>query len=159
MPKEVSQVSWSKRACEFFTLACFAVSSSASGSPSCEPTLFADLRAFVFPRLIETEGHSRALDFRDEGYQFDSLEEINRFNVSGQHLVKGTGHVVMLRNSPLESPYWAQIETTGAAPLQWTVCRLSLLISSCSSPPDLTTKGSLPPQAAEAPGSHGLWSA
>jgi hypothetical protein len=115
MPKEVSQVSWSKRACEFFTLACFAVSSSASGSPSCEPTLFADLRAFVFPRLIETEGHSRALDFRDEEYQFDSLEEINRFNVSGQHLVKGTGHVVMLRNSPLGSPYWAQIETTKGA--------------------------------------------
>ena len=42
----------------------------------------------------------------------------------------------------------------GAAPLRWTGCRLSLLISSCSSPPDLTTKGSLPPQAAEAPGLH-----
>ena len=44
----------------------------------------------------------------------------------------------------------------GVDPLRWTVCRLSVLISSCSCLLHLTTKGSLPPQAAEAPGSHDL---
>jgi hypothetical protein len=67
------------------------------------------IRAFVFPKSIAYDARTRAFEYRDRGYRFQSLEEVNVFNVAGAHPIPGSEQFLELRYMPLESPYRASL--------------------------------------------------
>jgi hypothetical protein len=75
----------------------------------------ATLRAFVFDTTLSTSGVTHALVFRDRGYSFGDLEDVNEYNIVSAHVVTGTAQRFTLEDVPLESPYWWAMRTAQGA--------------------------------------------
>lgn len=67
------------------------------------------IREFVFPKSIAYDARTRAFEYRDLGYPFRSLQEVNEFNVAGAHPIPKSAQFLELRYRPLESPYRASL--------------------------------------------------
>lgn len=78
----------------------------ASASPA---PVMQSLTSFVFDTSVPASGTTRALEFRDRGYAFQSLVEINAYNVQSAHRLETTTRTLELREAPLESSYWWRI--------------------------------------------------
>lgn len=67
------------------------------------------IREFIFPKIVARSGSTMALKYRDDGYRFASLEQINEYNVDSQHVRAGTAGIVSLDYAPLESPFRSRL--------------------------------------------------
>ena len=61
------------------------------------------IRSTVFPTKVESVGQTQAIHIAKAGYHFESLDEVNLYNVSSQHLLPNSAHVLSLAEPPLES--------------------------------------------------------
>jgi hypothetical protein len=73
------------------------------------------LTRFVFDTSVPASGTTRALGFRDQGYAFESLEQINKYNVQSSRRRETTTRSLQLTTAPLESSYWWRIRHNSEA--------------------------------------------
>jgi len=72
------------------------------------------LRDVVFSRTVPSDGRTVSFEYKERGYAFKSLEEVNEYNNRAQHLL-GPTQAVELTDTPLESPYWWSAGTQDGA--------------------------------------------
>jgi hypothetical protein len=64
------------------------------------------LREVFFPRTVQASGLTRAFRFLDDGYPFESLEAVNRYNVEAGKSAQNSSVTIELPDFPIESPWW-----------------------------------------------------
>ena len=70
---------------------------------------------FVFAPTVIASGYTQALVYADRGYSFESLEEINKYNIRSAYVIEGTAQQLDLADRPIESQYWWSVHTQGGA--------------------------------------------
>jgi len=73
------------------------------------------LRNIVFTRDAATSGISEAFVYKERGYGFKNLDEINEYNNRASRKVDATARDFTLDDTPLESPYWWKARTQSGA--------------------------------------------
>jgi hypothetical protein len=93
-----------------FAFAAMLISQTAvPATPLADEKVLELLRAFVFPRSVESSARTQAFEYLERGYRFESLQEINEFNVRGSHPIPNSAHSLQLNYMPLESPFRASL--------------------------------------------------